>query len=173
MKRFLVTLCLFSTQMFGFFPSTSVGDSEIIGNLQEGLLIPLAEFSYLGSKTEIGSPCLKYKSRIFPAADFVFVRDLFNHSFRLEEYADWFTQKDFVLFPHKERSIFYGGVDRTTPMLMQRWENRDCYYFQLFFGRGREGFCCNVYLPKPAYEDELFYWEDFFAKLPYLIDFIP
>ncbi|NGX27622.1 MAG: hypothetical protein K940chlam6_01560, partial [Chlamydiae bacterium] len=146
---------------------------EIIGNLQEGLMIPLADFTYMGAKTDKGSPCLRYKNRIFPEADFVFIHDRFDGPWNLEEYADWFTQSDFAFFPHKERVFVNGGIDGSTPMLLQWWKNSNSYYFQLFFGRGLEGFCCLIYLPKLAYEEELFYWEDFFAELPYIIDFNP
>ncbi|NGX47526.1 MAG: hypothetical protein K1000chlam3_00903 [Chlamydiae bacterium] len=169
MRNLLIVLCCVCTQVFCYFPRSSLGNSEIIGNLQEGLMIPLADFTYMGAKTDKGSPCLRYKSRIFPEADFIFIHDLFDYPLRLEEYADWFTQADFAFFHHKERGFVNGGMDGTTPILMQRWENCDSYYFQLFLGRGREGFCCFVYLPKLAYQEELCYWEDFFDELPFLI----
>jgi len=169
MRTLVAVLCCVFSQAFSYFPHSTVGSSEIIGNVQEGLLIPLQDFSYIGGKTDNGSPCLRYKSRIFPDAIFVFVHDCFDYPLCLEDYADWFTQSDFFAFPHKERALLFGGTDGCTPMLCQRWENSDSYYFQLYFGRGREGFCCFVYLPKFGYIDERFYWEDFFAELPYLI----
>jgi len=172
MKK-LICLIVFAAQLaFGYYPHASVGGSEIIGDLQEGLLIPMPDFVFDGTKTDKGSPCLRYRSRLFPQAEFVFVRDVFDYSFYLEDYAAWFTQADAHYYPIQDSSLFYGGADGCTPMLMQWWENYDSYYFQLYFGRGFEGFCCFVYLPKLCFDGELSYWLNLFETLPSQIQMV-
>ncbi|MDN3505724.1 MAG: hypothetical protein P0S96_00645 [Simkaniaceae bacterium] len=172
MRKFVALFLLLATQVFGYYPRASIGGSEIIGGLEEGLLILLPDFVFDGSKTDKGSPCLRYRSRLFPEAEFVFIRDTFNHPFYLEDYADWFTQADAPFYLEHDRTTVYAGADGRTPMLLQRWENLDSYYFQLYFGRGSEGFCCFVYLPKPLYENELAHWTAIFNNLPHQIQMI-
>lgn len=167
LQAILICAC---SQVFGFFPRSTIGNSELIGNLQEGILIPLPELFYTGTTQDLGSCCLNYKSIRYPEASFRFIRDVFDYSLRLEEYADWFTQKDFHLFPFKERTLVYGGAAGSVPMLYQKWENHDCFYYQVFIGRGKEGFACTAYLPKPCFGAESFFWEEFFRQLPFTID---
>lgn len=170
MKSFLLIALCACSQIFGFFSRTTIGNSELIGSLYEGILIPLPEMFYTGTSDDRGSWCLHYKSLRFPEATFRFIRDVFDYPLRLEEYADWFTQQDCDLFPFKQRQLIYGGLSGNLPMLFQKWENHDGCYYQLFIGRGREGFACTTYLPKPSFGSETLFWDDFFRQLPYSID---
>lgn len=154
------------------FPRLSFGNSELIGSIEEKLIIPLSDFEFLKATNDKGSHCLNYKSLSFPRGLFRFIHDRFDRSMRLEEYADWYTQSDFSLFPFKERTLIYGGREGKTDMISQKWENHDVWYYQLFFGRGREGFACTVILPKTASAEEFLFWENFFAKFPFTIDFM-
>lgn len=164
MKKLLLLLCVFAN-VFSYYPHSRELNTEIIGSYEEGLYIPLHDFVFVGSKWLDGSPSLSYKSQFFPEADFTFVRDFFDYPISTEDYADWFTQKDLYSFPMKDWDFVNG-------MLLQKWENRDQYYLQLFFTRGREGFACIATLPKPATCEERLYFERLFYMLPQFIELV-
>lgn len=170
MKKFLGFALLISSCCFAHIPHRPVGQSEIIGNMRYGIMVPLADCSFVSAHYDRGSPSLSYKSRLFPRADLFFYCNSFDVPMNLDSYADWFTQRDYGFFPQKSRSYVLGGIHRSISIVTQRWENNDCVYHQLFFGEGREGFACTLYLPKPYDWGEGSYWDFFFENLAYEIE---